>query len=164
MSPSEFYGCPNERCPPTAVVITSYPNLYNPFVTAEPNFPSTFPYTSSLNPAALDLLTDVHIIRLEGGVWDARRALRTLYVQVLLLLLLLLLLYRPQLLTDLSPCAQQLLRAGQLFIRRANTESLTARRGVRPSLCAVRYQWLSVDGRGLPVFESYVLRVQLLLC
>ena len=82
VAPPEFYGCDNEKCPPTTVVIATYPNIYNPFVTAEPDFPSSMPYTASLNPAALDLLTDVHIIRLEGGVWDERRALRMLYVQI----------------------------------------------------------------------------------
>ena len=62
-------------------VVVSYPNIYNPFVTFEPDFPSKFPYTSSLNPAAMDLLTDVHIIKLEGGGWDSRREKGFLYVQ-----------------------------------------------------------------------------------
>ena len=49
-------------------VVVSYPNIYNPFVTFESDFPSKVPYTSSLNPTALDLLTDVHIIKMEVKV------------------------------------------------------------------------------------------------
>ena len=79
---ADFYGCDEGVCPTTTIIVASYPSAYNPFATYEPAFPSNMPYTASLNPYAYDILTDVHILKLEGGVWDLRRAKGTLYVQV----------------------------------------------------------------------------------
>lgn len=71
-----------DGCPLTAVVVTSYLAAFSPFSMWEPGFPTFSPRDYSLNPRAHDLLTDVHVLKVEDGIWKKRWDLGQVHVQV----------------------------------------------------------------------------------
>eukprot|EP00960_Hanusia_phi_P072082 767700-Hanusia_phi.AAC.3 len=65
----------------TYVTISSYEPRLSPFAPFEPSYPSSSPFVDDLNPFIGDLLTEVHILKMDGGPWEEWRKGGTLSVQ-----------------------------------------------------------------------------------